>query len=126
MTSPAPSKKPLFILNPSAGVPPVKFIITKELERRRNELLCFKSLSIHDSGTLIKQNFHKHDVFVAAGGDGTVHTVASQLRGTGKVLGVLPIGSGNGFAKEMGFRKNIRSLLGILKKETVDLDIITM
>ena len=127
MTSPAPSKKPLFILNPSAGVPPVKFIITKELERRRNELLCFKSLSIHDSGTLIKQNFHKHDVFVAAGGDGTVHTVASQLRGTGKVLGVLPIGSGNGFAKEMGFRKNIRSLLrDIEKKETVDLDIITI
>lgn len=127
MTSPAPVKKPLFILNPSAGVPPVKFIITQELERRRNELLCFKSLSIHDSGTLIKQNFHRHDVFVAAGGDGTVHTVASQLRGTGKILGVLPIGSGNGFAKEMGFRKNVRSLLrDIEKKETIDLDIITI
>jgi len=101
MTSPAPGKKPLFILNPSAGVPPVKYIITQELERRRNELLCFKSLSVHDSGTLIKQNFHKHDVFVAAGGDGTVHTGASQRRDTGKILGFLPIGSGNGLARNL-------------------------
>lgn len=117
--------KALFILNPYAGIPPVKFIISKELERRRNELACFKSLSIDDSGTLIKQNFDKYDVFVAAGGDGTVHTVASQLRGSGKILGVLPIGSGNGFAKELGFKTNIRSLLrDIEKKQVLNVDVI--
>ena len=121
------TNKALFILNPYAGVPPVKFIISKELKRRRNELSYYKSLSIDESGTLIRQNFHKYDVFVAAGGDGTVHTVANQLVGTGKRLGVLPIGSGNGFAKELGFKTNIKSLLcDIEKNESFTIDVINI
>ena len=80
------SNKALFILNPYAGIPPVKFIITEELKRRRDELSLYKSLSIDESGTLIRQNFEKYDVFVAAGGDGTVHTVATQLVGSNKLL----------------------------------------
>ena len=126
MPDPAVNKT-LFILNPYAGIPPVKFIISKELKRRRDELSYYKSLSIDESGTLIRQNFDKYDVFVAAGGDGTVHTVASQLVGTGKLLGVLPIGSGNGFARELGFRPNIRLLLkDIEKKECFSTDVINI
>jgi diacylglycerol kinase (ATP) len=121
------TNKALFILNPYAGVPPVKFIISKELKRRRDELSYYKSLSIDESGTLIRQNFDKYDVFVAAGGDGTVHTVANQLVGTGKLLGVLPIGSGNGFAKELGFKTKIRSLLrDIEKNESFSIDVINI
>jgi len=117
--------KALFILNPYAGIPPVKFFISEELKRRKHELSLYKSLSIDESGTLIRQNFDKYDVFVAAGGDGTVHTVACQLAGTSKVLGVLPIGSGNGFAKELGFKPIIRSLLhDIEKNESLNIDVI--
>jgi len=119
--------KALFILNPYAGVPPVKYIISKELSRRKHELSFYKSLSIDESGTLIKNNFEKFEIFVAAGGDGTVHTIASELIGTEKLLGVLPIGSGNGFAKELGFRTNIKSLLrDIEKKESLTIDVIVV
>ena len=118
-------KKSLFILNPYAGIIPVKIIISEELKRRKNELSYFKSLSIDDSGSRIKQSFHRYDIFVAAGGDGTVRSVASELIGTDKILGVLPMGSGNGFAKELGFRTNIRSLLKDIKKaEKLQIDII--
>ena len=121
----AENNKALFILNPFAGVPPVKFIISKELNRRKHELSYYKSLSIDESGTLIKQNFDKYDVFVAAGGDGTVHTVATKLIGSDKILGVLPIGSGNGFAREFRFRAKIRSLLNDIKnKESLKVDTI--
>ncbi len=41
------------------------------------------------------------DVVVAAGGDGTISAVASQLVGTNKTLGVLPIGTLNHFAKDL-------------------------
>jgi diacylglycerol kinase (ATP) len=119
------TNKALFIINPEAGVPPVKYIITKGLERRKNELSLFKSPSIDESGILIKQNFERYEIFVAAGGDGTVHTVASELIGKEKLLGVLPIGSGNGFAKELGFKKKITSLLqDIEKNESLLIDVL--
>ena len=120
-------KRSLFILNPTAGVQPVRFILSAELQRRKHELSYFKSLSIDESGSQIKKSFENYDIFIAAGGDGTVRSVASQLVGTTKVLGVLPMGSGNGFAREFGFRPNIPSLLKDIKKaESISIDIIEM
>lgn len=121
------SCKALFILNPNAGIPPIKFFVTEELKRRRDELSFYKSLSVDESGTLIKNNFDKYKIFIAAGGDGTVHTIAARLAGTGKLLGVLPIGSGNGFARELGFRTNVKSLLkDIERNESFDIDMLTI
>ena len=119
------TNKALFIINPNAGVQPVTFIVSKDLDRRKSELSLSKSLTKEDTGTLIRKNFHIHDVFIAAGGDGTVHTVATELVGSDKILGVLPLGSGNGFAKEFGFKFNIRSLLSDIKKaDSINIDVI--
>jgi len=119
------NNKPLFILNPGSGVPPVNYIVSKDLDRRKNELSVWKSASKEETGSHIKENFDRHDIFVAAGGDGTVHTVAAQLAGSKKILGVLPLGSGNGFAKEFGFNINVRSLLSEIKKaESMQIDVI--
>ena len=119
------NNKALFILNPNSGVQPVNFIVTKDLERRKSVLSSFKSLTKEETGPIIRENFDKHDVFVAVGGDGTVHTVATELVGTDKILGVLPLGSGNGFAREFGFRLNIWNLLSDIKKaEVMPIDVI--
>jgi diacylglycerol kinase family enzyme len=40
-------------------------------------------------------------IVVAAGGDGTISGVAAELAGTDKILGVLPIGTLNHFAKDL-------------------------
>lgn len=45
---------------------------------------------------------HETRVVVAGGGDGTINAVASRLVGTDKVLGVLPLGTLNHFAKDLG------------------------
>ena len=42
------------------------------------------------------------DVVIAVGGDGMVRTVASAVSGTGHALGIIPIGTGNLFARNMG------------------------
>ena len=41
-------------------------------------------------------------IVVAAGGDGTISAVAGALAGSDKILGVLPVGTLNHFAKDLG------------------------
>src|SRR5215212_7319173 len=42
-----------------------------------------------------------YKVIVAGGGDGTVSSVASTVIGSDKILGVLPLGTLNHFARDM-------------------------
>lgn len=127
MKLPAPESSDiaLFILNPNAGVLPVNLIVTRDLDRRKNKITCIRSLNAGETSRLIKQDADKHKVIVAVGGDGTVHSVASNLIGSNKILGVLPLGSGNGFAREFGFKMNIKTLLSDIERcESMDIDII--
>ncbi len=53
---------------------------------------------------------------IAAGGDGTIHEVIGGLAGTGVPLGILPWGTGNVFAREMGLPTRIKALCRVIRK----------
>ncbi len=55
------------------------------------------------------------DLVVAAGGDGTLGEVLNGILGSGAKLGVLPLGTGNDFARCLGIGTHLHNALGILK-----------
>ncbi len=61
----------------------------------------------------------KPDRVVAVGGDGTIKCVATQLLHTTIPLGVLPAGSANGMARELGIPADIAGSLDVLTNGTL-------
>lgn len=67
----------------------------------------------------------EYEVIVACGGDGTIKETANALIHTNVILGVLPIGSGNDFAKSIGLSTDFRKNLEILRScKTSGIDVI--
>lgn len=54
---------------------------------------------------------------IACGGDGTVNRVANAILGTPAVLGVIPLGSGNDFAQNIGLHLNFEQDLRVLLED---------
>ena len=57
------------------------------------------------------------DIVAGYGGDGTQHEIANGIIGTKALMGVLPGGTGNGFANEMGTPTKLRPALELLCTE---------
>lgn len=49
--------------------------------------------------------------FIAVGGDGTINEVGSVLKNKDAVLGIIPMGSGNGLAKHIGMSTDIETAI---------------
>lgn len=81
--------------------------------------------AVGDGETLAK-NAAKRDykMIIAAGGDGTVNEVVNGLVGTDATLGILPVGSVNVLARELGIPLNIKGAVNTLVDGTVkDMDL---
>jgi YegS/Rv2252/BmrU family lipid kinase len=65
-----------------------------------------------------------YDTVVAAGGDGTINEVVNGLAGTGLALGVMPVGTMNVFATELGLPINLAQAWEvILRGHTREIDL---
>lgn len=56
------------------------------------------------------------DAIVAGGGDGTVNLVGSILVGTPVPIGILPAGSANGLAKDLGIPEDVEDALSVIAR----------
>ena len=56
----------------------------------------------------------RYDAILAAGGDGTIRQVAASLIGTAPPLGIVPMGTGNVLAHEIGVAAEARAIADML------------
>jgi YegS/Rv2252/BmrU family lipid kinase len=94
----------LVILNPVAGRGRARREWPRLAERLRAAGIAFDLAHTDAPGAglgLAERAAREYDAVIAAGGDGTVHEVVNGLlrAGGGAALGVLPLGSGDDFAK---------------------------
>jgi diacylglycerol kinase family enzyme len=59
------------------------------------------------------------DAVIVGGGDGSIQAVASALAGSGVALGILPLGTLNHFAKDIGIPATLEGAVRVIATETV-------
>lgn len=58
-------------------------------------------------------------LIIVGGGDGSMSTVAPLLKGSKSILGVLPLGTGNAFARDLGVPSEVEGACRVLKEHFV-------
>jgi diacylglycerol kinase (ATP) len=104
---PAAHVKALFVINARSGAKrryDVAEVIHRFAECEHEIVACSRKEDL--DGIVDRAERDGVDVVYAVGGDGTVHETAKRLIGRNLALGILPIGSGNGFARHIGLSSN--------------------
>jgi diacylglycerol kinase (ATP) len=108
------TKKILFIINPSSGNKDMDY--SQEIEAffksREKEFEIYElpsNCSIEKIKAVISKS--KAERIVAVGGDGTLKLVAECLLETETPIGIIPAGSANGMAKELGIPEDLNEAI---------------
>lgn len=105
--------KYIFIVNPIAGNNDKSIIFARMKSTFRqidDEMIIESTKYKGDAANIAKRYAEKYGrdcVIVSCGGDGTVHEIANGLAGTDTPVMVLPLGTGNDFAKKIYGTKKI-------------------
>ncbi len=107
------------LLNPASGFISKDIaisLILRKLRRYFSSVSLVYTNSPEHAKEITRQGLIHFDLFIAFGGDGTVNSVATSLLNTNKILGILPGGSGNGLARNLGIPLSWLRALDILIK----------
>jgi diacylglycerol kinase family enzyme len=106
----------LVIVNPMAGRGRKRLLhrTRAELERIGCRVVVKETRAPGDAERLAREARTGFDRVVAAGGDGTVSEVANGLYGSGVPLALLPLGTGNVLANEIGLPRRARGLAAVI------------
>lgn len=114
-------EKACLIINPVSGTESKKNIpefvasaIDQKLVELNIHITGYAGHAIEIAKRAVKENYK---FVIAAGGDGTINEIARTLVDTETALGILPLGSGNGLARDLGIPMDLDKALDIILKE---------
>jgi YegS/Rv2252/BmrU family lipid kinase len=109
-----------FIVNPVSGRRPhdtIAEIIRSVIDRKRFAYEIILTESAGHARKLSREAVKNEiDIVVAVGGDGTINEVASEIIFTDTVLGIIPLGSGNGLARHLGIPISAKRAIQLINK----------
>ncbi len=110
----------LFLINPKSGIHSKRYIpklIDTYINKEIFDYAIAETQYIAHACELTKNAVQQGvDAVIAVGGDGTVNEVARALVGTDTALGIIPCGSGNGFARHLGIPMDIKSAIEFINR----------
>jgi YegS/Rv2252/BmrU family lipid kinase len=114
-----PYKKIHVVINPASGKDePILNVINDVFHQYEVDWSISVTKKFGDATEFARQAAQEGaDLVAGYGGDGTQHEIANGILGTKAVMGVLPGGTGNGFATELGTPKELRPALELLCTE---------
>ncbi len=117
----------LFVINPISGGKAklrIPALIDKYLDKEKFNANFRLTEYVGHATEIVEEAITKNfDIIVAAGGDGTINEVASKVLEHKKILGILPLGSGNGLARFLNIPQNLKEailLINQLKTDVID------
>ncbi len=113
-------EKILFVINPVSGNKSKDYIpnlIKQKFNVNEYDVKVITTRFAGEATQLVKQYVNKkYKKVVAVGGDGTVNEVASAIVETDVILGIVPLGSGNGLARHLKIPLKPQKALDLIKK----------
>lgn len=118
-------RKVLVLTNPRSGLPRSFDAMRRAVEQYWDlediDLFYKFTRSAEDGVDKVRRAIRAGvDTVLVAGGDGTISSVGRALVGTGTALGVIPTGSGNGFARHFGIPLEPASAVRVLADAEVE------
>ena len=122
-----PKKKILFIINPKSGIGKYKLLasyIEKALDKDFFDYdILYTKFAGHGTELAQEAVRKSYDIVVVSGGDGTLNEIAKALVGSETLLGIIPVGSGNGLAHHLKIPINpIQAIEIINKTKSITID----
>ena len=119
MSATADVRKTYVVFNPVAGTTSepeeVRQVIAAHLAQMPGTYKIYRTTGEENVTGIVQEAVaDDFDLFIAVGGDGTVSGVAGGLVNTGKPLAIVPTGTGNTLARELGVPLDLEGALDMI------------